>query len=150
MARSDACAGIAERVPTIPQCYLRLAPHTRCDTASYRGMFVASLLTLVFYVAGFPLLCSWALWHGPQRTWLATSLRFLLQSVRLTWWRALWAGPVRFGKNLLFAAIVGASDFNQTSFPFVAFCAILGLLFMQARLRARPPRPSYGCVRLRF
>jgi hypothetical protein len=86
---------------SLPQCFLRLAPHTRCDTAGYRGMVAAVVPTLACFVVGFPLVCSWALWHGEQRTRLAAALRFLLQSTRSTWWRALWAGPLRFGKNLL-------------------------------------------------
>ncbi len=122
------------------QCYLRLAPHTRCDTDAYRGMLAASVLTLTFFVAGFPLLCSWALWHGPERTSLATSLHFLLQAVRVTWWRALWVGPVRFGKNLLFAAVIGGSDFDPARLPFTVFCALLALLLLQVRCTSGGPR----------
>ncbi len=125
--------------PPRSQCYLRLIPHVRCDTAQYRGVLALSVMTLLVFVAGFPLACSLLLWRGAGH-WAEASLRFLQQSVRATWWRSLWVGPVRFGKNLLIAALIGASDFSQTSLPFLVFCALLVLLLMQA-CRSRAPCP---------
>ncbi len=67
-------------------------------------------------------------------TVLAGAVSFLLRPVRLTWWRALWVGPVRFAKKLVFAALVSASDFDATGLPASVFVTLLYmcLLLLQA------------------
>jgi hypothetical protein len=96
-------------------------------------MVAFSAVTLAVFGLAFPALVGWALWHGAERTALAHAVRFWQQPVRLSWWRALWVGPMRFAKKLLFAALVGASDYgpDSTSLPSLVFVALLGLLLLQ-------------------
>jgi hypothetical protein len=120
---------------------VRLAPFVDCDTASYRAVLALSVVTFAAFVVAAPLACSWALWSGSGR--LAEAGGFLLQPLRASWWRALWGGPVAYGRKLLFALLVGGAQpesFAQT-LPMLIFTFLLILLLLQVRV-ARSRLPS--------
>jgi hypothetical protein len=134
------------------QCVLRLAPYVSCDTPTYSGVVALSSVTLAAMGAAFPAAVTWALWHGERgpaaAAALAPAMAFLERPVRATWWRPLWVGPARFAKKLVFAALVGASDFapRSSALPMSVFVALLVLLLLQVRARgvsAVPPAAAH-------
>jgi hypothetical protein len=122
------------------QCVLRLAPYVLCDTPASRAITALAAITFVVFTAGFPLVCSLALWHGEGRPWLAAPVRYLRGPVRAAAWRWIWAGGVRFGKKLLFAVLVNASSFDPVSLPLSAFLALVCVLLLQGL----PPTPCFA------
>jgi hypothetical protein len=124
--------------PRPRQCFLRLAPYVECGTTAFGALSALAAVTFVVFGLGFPALCGWLLWHGSasgRGGWLGASgaADFLLEPLRASWWRALWAGPVAFGRRLLFAALVGGSSYStaDASLPVLVFASLLLLLLLQ-------------------
>jgi hypothetical protein len=122
------------------QCFLRLQPHIRCDTAQYWGVFALSIATIVALTVAFPVACTWALSRGVKQPYV----EFLQAPLRDNWsLRSLWAGPIGFCRKLLIVVVVSAArgeDYLQT-LPMLIAATLLLFLLMQvsagARARAR-------------
>jgi hypothetical protein len=56
-----------------------------CRSAAGAGMTAWAALTFAVFSVGFPVLCSWLLWNGQERTPLAACVEFMLEPLRLTW-----------------------------------------------------------------
>jgi hypothetical protein len=113
-------------------------PYVDCDSSISRGLTALAALTFLAHGLCFPALCSWLLWHGGARGgWLgaAGAADFLVVPVRASWWRAVWVGPVGFGRRLLFAALVSGSSYasGDATLPMLVFCSLLALLMLQVR-----------------
>ncbi len=90
-------------------------------------------MTFIAFTIGFPVACSLALWQGEGRPWVAAPVQYLRGPVRAAPWRWLWAGAVRFGKKLLFAVMINASDFDPVALPLAVFLSLVGVLALQVR-----------------
>jgi hypothetical protein len=137
---------------------LRLAPYVDCNSAGYKGIMALAAPTFIVFVVGFPVACSWALWRRASRVQqLVAGVEFMQAPLRAAWWAPLWAGPVRFGRKFLFAALVGgarAEDYAQVharrarrpgplcftrpvqTLPILLFASLLALLLLQVCLGA--------------
>ncbi len=131
------------------QCFLRLAPDVNSGTAGGRAMTAWAALTFIALTAGLPALCGWLLWRGRDTAWVPTAaVSFLLHPLRGSWFRALWVGSMGFGRRLLFAALVGLSDYAEDgALPTLVFCSLLCMLLLQVRAALRGRRGSSTAAR---
>jgi hypothetical protein len=120
------------------QCFLRLVPYVDTNTATGRALTAWAAVTFVSLTVGLPLAASWVLARGGTAWAGLSAVDFLLQPLRPMRVRALWVGVVSFGRRLLFAALVGLSDYAPDgSLPVLIFLSLVAMLLLQASARAR-------------
>jgi hypothetical protein len=120
------------------QTYLQLVPYVDAASGSFRALQAFAACTFAVFSALFPLACFWALRSDAGA--VTRAVTFLRQPLRTSSWAPLWAGPVHYGRKLLFAVLLGsvaAASFAQT-LPVLLCASLMGLLAFQVQLG--PPR----------
>jgi hypothetical protein len=117
-----------------------LTPYQSCAGSAADGYTALAALTFVLVVVVYPALSWWLLWNG-ARDDSAVATRacgFLVSPFRQNGWRTVWAVPVRFGRKLLFAALIGGAKREDldTTVPLLLFLSLTALLVAQVRARA--------------
>jgi hypothetical protein len=120
------CVRALTRLFALLQCVLQLAPDTLCSA----GMTAFAAVTLAAFAVGAPL----AVWVLLARNSMHPMAAHVVQPYS-GWARWLWAVPLRFGRKLWFAALLGAWDFSDPSragqLALVIFASLLVMLIVQ-------------------